>query len=244
MSGERGTSIADWVQEVPLTSLFFALNLGIFGIAWTRGAHHGEGLTGETLISFGALERYHLWNGEPWRLLSAVFLHAGWIHLLLNLFCIFPQCADIEKTVGSAWFAFAYLTTGVGASAISALGQPVFSVGASGAGFGVFAITLSMLYRREGSWHNFIANPVARRIILNLAIWLALGYTLMDHIDNLGHLGGFAFGLPCGLLLENRRGRKREAWMAALAAYILVWVGIVTLACIPGMSVGHWGIGS
>ncbi|MBI3856761.1 MAG: rhomboid family intramembrane serine protease, partial [Planctomycetes bacterium] len=198
-------------------------------------------LTAETLLSYGAIERFSIWHGEWWRLLSAVFLHVGWIHLLLNLFGIFPRCMDLEKSVGSAWFAFAYLTTGIGASAVSVIAQHAFGAGASGAGFGMFAATLSMLYRREGSWHNFLANPFARIIIRNLFIWVLIGLTMMGNIDHYAHLGGFLFGVPCGLLLENRRGKDRPVWMAGLAAYILVWAGVVAAACIPGLGFGDRG---
>lgn len=233
--GPRGGALADRILESPITWLFFALNLGIFGLATTKGERFGESLSRETLLAFGALERYLIWNGEPWRLLSAVFLHVGWIHLLLNLFGIFPRCLDIEKTVGSAWFAFAYVTTGVGASAVSVISHHAFGAGASGAGFGMFAVSLAMIYRREGTWNNFITNPFARRVLANLAIWTVIGFVVMRNMDHHAHVGGFLFGIPCGLLLETRRGRKRTLWMTGLAAYIFVWVGIVVAACIPGL---------
>lgn len=231
--------MADHIMESPLSWLFVALNLGIFVIAYTRGERDGESLSAETLIAYGALERSLVWAGDPWRMLTAVFLHVGWIHLLLNLFGMFPRCMDIEKTVGSAWFAFAYASTGIGAYAVSVIGHPAFSAGASGAGFGMFGVTLSMLYRREGSWSAFTANPFARRIIANLAIWVALGYLTIINMDNYAHLGGFAFGIPCGLILEARRGKNRTKWMAGLAAYMLVWLGVVVVACIPGLGFGR-----
>ena len=119
----------------------------------------------EAAPAFGALGRYHVRGGEYWRLLTAVFLHVGWIHLLWNTFGMFSRCADIEQTVGSAWFVFAYLSTGIGASAVSLLSHNVLSAGASGAGFGMIAVTLSILYRRAGAWDSFIANPLVRRIL-------------------------------------------------------------------------------
>ena len=237
MRSERGGFI-DRLLESPVIWFITALNLGIFGIAWSRGEMVGGDLTRETLLAFGANARYHIWSGEYWRLLSAVFLHVGVIHLLWNTWAMFGWCAGVERTVGSAWFTFAYLSTGIGASAVSVLSHHVISAGASGAGFGMISVTLSMLYRRAGSWEAFMANPFVKQVLVNTAIWVAIGFTAVAAMDNYAHLGGFAFGIPCGLLVESRRGRKRSAWFVALAAYILVWGGVVVAACIPGVGIG------
>ena len=78
-----------------------------------------------------------------------------------------------------------------------------------------------------------MSNPMARQIMIQLFVWTLVGYFLIRNMDNYAHLGGAAFGIPCGLLLEARRGKKRTFWMAGLAAYILVWVGVVAAACYP-----------
>jgi membrane associated rhomboid family serine protease len=243
MRGSRTPSpLADWVLECPISWLFAALNLGIFVIIWSRGGRNGEGLSNEALLAFGALERYHIWYGdEYWRLLTAVFLHVTWTHLLWNLIGIFPRCADVERTVGSLWFAFAYVTTGVGASAVSVLCHPVFGAGASGAGFGMISVTLAILYRREGSWDRFMSNPHVRQVLGWTLIWVVIGLTMMRGLDHFAHLGGFAFGIPCGLLLETRRGRHRGRWIAGLAAYIFVLLGVVVAACVPELGIGQRG---
>jgi rhomboid protease GluP len=144
----------------------------------------------------------------------------------------------IERTVGSVWFAFAYVTTGIGASAISVIGHHVLAAGASGAGFGMIAVILSLLYRREGSWNAFISNPYVRNTLANTGIWVAIGFAGVVRMDNYAHLGGFALGIPCGLLLGSRRGRNRPLWIAGLVAYILGWLALVVIACIPGMAIG------
>jgi rhomboid protease GluP len=234
-------SIADRVLESPITWLFTAINLGVFTIAYLHGETRGEGLSGETLLHYGAMERYHVWAGEYWRLLTAVFLHVGWIHLLWNSWALFSWCASIERTVGSTWFAFAYITTGIGASAVSVIAHPAFGAGSSGAGFGMIAVILSLLYRRSGSWDAFVSNPLAKNMLVNTGIWVVIGFSGAIRMDNYAHLGGFAFGIPCGLLLETRRGPRRAGWIAGLAAYILVWLGVVVAACIPGLGFGRLG---
>jgi len=241
MSGGRGRGLVDRLLDSPVTWFITAINLGIFIIAWSRGESREGSLSPGTLLAFGANERFHVWSGDYWRLLAAVFLHVGVIHLLWNTWGMFGWCAGIERTVGPAWFAFAYLTTGIGASAVSLLSHHVLSAGASGAGFGMIAVTLSILYRRAGSWSAFMADPFVKQVLINTAIWVVIGFTAVARMDNAAHLGGFALGIPCGLIVEARRGRKRSAWFVALAAYILVWLGVVVAACIPGMGFGQIG---
>ena len=237
MSGDRGwASAADRILESPLTWLITGINLGVFLIAWLDTQHSGLSLSPEGLIAYGAMERGIIWSGEYWRLLTCVFLHVGWIHLLWNTYGMFGWCADMEKTVGSGWFAFGYLTTGVGASAVSVLAHPAFGAGASGAGFGMIGMLLSLLYRREGSWTAFITSPPVRSVLANTGIWVLIGMSGIMRMDNYAHLGGLGFGILCGLVVGRRRGRMEGRWILSLAAYILVWGAVVAASCVPG-----WG---
>jgi rhomboid protease GluP len=231
----RAHSIADRILETPITCLFLAINLGVFGIAWTHGEHHRDSLSVETCISYGAVERTLVQEGgDYWRLLTAIFLHGGWLHLLLNSWMLFVWCGEVERTVGSIWFTFAYVTTGIGASAVSVLSHDVASVGASGALFGILAVVLAILYRRAGSWESFMSSPGPRQLLMQVVFWLVVGFGFFGGIiDNYAHLGGALFGVPCGLLLEGHRGRNRNRFIAGLAAYILVWLGVVVAACLP-----------
>jgi len=242
MNGEgRGHSLADYILESPITWLITAINLGVFTIAFLHGEHRGDSLTGTTLRVYGALDRYLVWTGDYWRLLTTVFLHVGWIHLLWNTWGMFGWCASIERTVGSTWFAFAYVTTGVGASAISVIGHPAFGAGASGAGFGMIGVMLALLYRRAGSWEAFWSDRYVRNMLANTGIWIAIGFSGVVRMDNYAHLGGFALGIPCGFVLEYRRGRNRPLWIAGLVAYMVVVTGLVVVACIPGLGFGTPG---
>jgi rhomboid protease GluP len=235
MSGE--SPIIDWLLRSPVTWFIMALNIGIFIIAEI----HGNTTSVETLVAYGAVERQIVQlAGDYWRLLTCMFLHIGVYHLIFNTWAI-VWCSDIERTVGSAWFSFAYLTTGIGASAVSVLCHDAVMAGASGAIFGMIAVYLMLLYRRAGSWEAFWSNPSIRGRVVQTAIWVVIGFAGLIPMDNFAHLGGFAFGIPAGLLLETRRGRKRPAWIAGLAAYMVVWLGVVVAACTPGVGL-HWRI--
>lgn len=242
MNGDRpGSSFIDRVLLSPLTWLVSALNVALFLLTWVRDGSHSASIDGETLLAFGAAARPLVQHGEPWRLLTAMFLHGGWLHMSLNVFFMFSWCAAVERYAGSAWFAFAYLTTGIGSYAVSVLTRNGISIGASGAGFGIIAVFLALLYRREGNWSNFISNPGVRSILTQGGFWILAGFFLFRGIDNAAHLGGIAFGFPCGLVLGSRQGRRRPAWIASLAAYVVVWLGVVALACTPGMGLRSRG---
>lgn len=243
MSGARGGhGLADRILESPITWLITALNLGVFVTAYLHDGRYREGLEWDTLVAYGGCSRYHVWSGDYWRLLTAVFIHGGWLHLLMNSYFLFGWCADLERTVGSVWFAFAYFTTGIAASAVSVISHAVLSVGASGAGFGILAVTLAILYRRAGSWEAFISSPGIRRVLGFTVLVMAVGFTMLSHVlDNFAHLGGFLFGIPCGLILESRRGRSRPLWIAGVVAYMVVWLGLIAVACIPGLGFGRPG---
>jgi rhomboid protease GluP len=236
MNGERaGSSLVNRLLLSPVTWFVSALNVAIFLLTWIRDGSYSLGVDGETLEAYGATSRFLVQHGEPWRLLTAMFLHGNWIHLGVNTFFMFGWCAAVERWSGSVSFAFAYLTTGIGAFAISALAREGPSVGASGAGFGIIAVTMALLYRRAGTWDSFISNPGVRSTIMQAGAWILAGFFIFKQFDNAAHLGGILFGIPCGLVLGSRQGSRRPAWIASLAAYVLVWLGVVVLACIPGM---------
>lgn len=222
--------------ECPVTWIITAINLIVFTIAWLVDGNFKESLSNSTLYSFGAIWRPAVWAGQYWRLLTAVFLHVGWIHLLWNTWILYSWCREIERTVGPLWFAFAYVTTGIGASAVSLLAHQVLGAGASGAGFGMFAVVLSILYRRAGSWGVFLGSSSVRMMLGNLLLIMLVGFWYFsDWMDNYAHLGGFLVGIPCGLILENRRGKQRSQWVTMAAAYSLLVLVLAVMACIPGL---------
>lgn len=186
----------------------------------------------QEIFARGALKARLLWAGEYWRLVTAMFLHGGPMHLFMNMYFGFGFCAVIERMLGSWRFAAAYLLAGVGASAISALFQRGYSVGASGALFGMIGVVLVVYYDRLGSLRAFFHHPEPKRLLWNIAIWTALGVTILP-LDNFAHLGGLLFGVLFGLLFIRgpswRLSRRAAGWAAVLVLLVAVTVG----ACVP-----------
>jgi membrane associated rhomboid family serine protease len=164
-------------------------------------------------------------TGEEWRMLTAIFLHGGILHLLLNGWALWLFGPVVEQELGRVRFLLIFLATGLFASAASYafVPNPVqVSVGASGAIFGIVGAFVAYNYR-----HRELALAAARLrglvpfLILNLFISFA-GRSI---IDWRAHLGGFIAGLVAGVVAEGW-GRRSTRTVVAMVGF----VGIVVTA--------------
>lgn len=215
-SPTSATPIGRWsaLREIGTTLLMAIACLA----AWGAAAATGDTTSARHLVAVGALERGHVWAGEPWRILSAPFLHAGAAHLAWNVAGALLSGAPVERALGSRRFLAIYLAAAIGGSALSLLGQDAVSVGASGALFGILGAVLAIRHQMLGSWRAFTSDPPTRRLLAALAAWnvagvgLALAGVRMDH---LAHVGGFAFGALAARAVTSRRPALRGAQLAA-----------------------------
>lgn len=192
---------------------------------------HGDTKEAETLIRFGALERVRIWkHRESWRLVTACFLHIGWIHLFWNTYAMFGWCRHAEEEFGTVRFLLAYLMTGIGASAVSVMGHRTVSAGASGAGFGMIGVALMIAYRRLGSWDLFFGDAYVLYILKSMGLWFVLGIFLI-RMDNFAHAGGLLFGLMAGFAMTIPDGEAER--LPVLLGVLAVWIAIVLMSLNP-----------
>lgn len=157
------------------------------------------------LIRLGAIVPGTVRLGQWWRLVAAIFLHAGILHLAFNLWAFVQIGYGWESLFGTRLFLIAFFASGIFASFISAIYvKPPGAVGASGAIFGLYASFIVMLLRkpewRTASW--------TRRVAWQLGIWCAISLVLgffAPRIDNAAHLGGVFGGIGIGLYLTRIR---------------------------------------
>lgn len=191
--------------------------------AWGASALSGDTSSARHLVASGALERGHVWAGEPWRLLTAPFLHAGAVHLAWNVSGALVTGGPVERALGSWRFLALYVVAAVGGSALSLLAQDVVSVGASGALFGIVGAVLAIRHRVLGSWRAFTADPPTRQLVVALAVWNVIGIGLAlagIRMDHFAHVGGFAFGALAARALTSRRPARRGAQLLALLSAV------------------------
>ncbi len=187
----------------------------------------GGGLCGGYLPSDG---------GEWWRVVTSGFLHAGFIHLALNMFVLYVLGTFLEPAIGTPRFVAVYLVSliagGLGALLLSNPGQ--FTVGASGAIYGLFGATL-LIARHRG----------LDQVVAQLGFWLVLNLVLTFGASSVlslgGHLGGLAGGVIAGLVvIAAERGIARRAGLGveltALAALGLACFVAAVLVAGAGIS--------
>lgn len=210
----------DFSQDgMPATKLVAGLCIVVYGLMMATDASLGVGpgtvLWGfktSTSIRFGALLGPPFIDAEPWRVLSAVFLHGNLLHLGMNMLSLLNLGRTLEPHFRSARFLLLYLVTGAlgFCATVWWRGELARSVGASGAIFGLLGAFIgALIVRRNPGWQRVFAS--------NLLMAFLLGY-MFPNVDNAAHAGGFVAGVLLGLLLElERQPRRRDRLVAVLA---------------------------
>jgi rhomboid protease GluP len=224
---------------LPATKLIFGICVLVFALSMASealgggAASNGFGLMGfkpSTSLRFGALLGPPIIDLEPWRVLSAVFLHGSGLHIVMNMLSLMNLGRTLEPHFRSARFLLLYLLAGALGFYATVLwqGERAFSVGASGAIFGLIGAFIgALIIRRNPGWQ--------RVFMSNLIMAFALAY-FVPNVDNSAHAGGFVAGLVLGVLLElERQPRKRDRLMTGLAAggVVAVIASIVLSASSP-----------
>ncbi|MDJ0366892.1 rhomboid family intramembrane serine protease [Hymenobacter sp. H14-R3] len=151
--------------------------------------------TGHALVRWGSNVSTLTWPGQPWRLVTSLFVHGGITHLLLNMASLWLLGVLLEARTGGARLLAAYLASGVAASAATLWYHSggINSTGASGAIFGLYGLLLVLLVSKK-----LVLDKWDRRGMLGLVSYLVLSNLisgLTGNIDNIAHLGGLLMGL-------------------------------------------------
>ena len=182
-----------------MTWLIIAINV----IVWLLMELNGGSENSDTLIAFGAKVNELIDQGQVWRLLTAMFLHIGIIHLTVNQYSLYAVGTLLERFMGATRFAILYVLAGLCGSLASYWFSPnAISAGASGAIFGLLgALGIFFLLHRR------LFGPAGNRMLANIvavaAINLVLGASFAG-IDNFAHVGGLLGGVALGALLTPR----------------------------------------
>lgn len=145
---------------------------------------------------------------QPWRFLTSIFLHGGWMHLLYNLFALGLFGSILEKLIGGRKFLAIFFLAGIFANLV-AVNFYASSLGASGAIYGVLGC-LAFIRPGMAIWAFGLPMPMFIAVIL----WIAgsvIGIFVPSNVGDIAHLSGIVIGLLFGLVLRLRRKpRKTE----------------------------------
>ena len=185
----------------------------------------GMGLDLNSLLYFGANSSLLVRSGEIFRLITYMFLHAGFIHIFLNMYSLYIVGTKIEDFFGKWKYIIIYLFSGICGGLLSiGLNQNVISVGASGAIFGLFGALIYFGYTYRGYVGAIVKSQIVPIVIYNLII----GF-FIPGIDMWGHVGGlFAGMLTANMLgtIENKKYNFSNIMLFILYFAFLVYLGL------------------
>lgn len=137
-------------------------------------------------------------DGQYWRLLTVMVLHAGIIHWAFNSYALYIFGPTLETLLGRVRFLALYVGCGFAAAGASLMiSHTRLGVGASGAIFGMLGALVAFFYRRRDAG----GRGALQNLLLVLALNLFLG-TRTPNVDNVAHIAGFLAGLLAMALLE------------------------------------------
>jgi membrane associated rhomboid family serine protease len=166
-------------------------------------------------------------DGDYWRLVTAGFVHAGIIHLALNMYVLYIAGSLLEPGIGRARFLGLYFVSLLAGSFLALVFDPNSNtVGASGAIFGLMAAAVVIA---RGRGRNDVAQQFGLFVVLNLFLTFSV-----SGISIGGHIGGLIGGALAALaiLAIERRGSSGPALPLEIPALVLLGTASVVGALV------------
>ncbi|HEV2989632.1 MAG TPA: rhomboid family intramembrane serine protease [Candidatus Angelobacter sp.] len=207
------------MRDYPVTALLAAINITVFVAMVATGVSFVDP-NGNDLVKWGGNWGVRTLAGEYWRLLTAAFVHAGIIHIALNMWCLLSFGPLAERLFGKWQTLAIYLFTGVGGSLLSVgYDHERLSVGASGAIFGIAGALLSGVKLGNLS----ITTGQKRSIFSSIAMFAfySFAFGMRPGVDNMCHLGGFVTGLILGVPLAAPSSSKSKHNLIQIVTLLL-----------------------
>lgn len=194
-----------------------------------------------------------LYGGEWWRIITAMFVHVGILHLATNMWCLWNLGLLAEPLMGSLGVFAVYVLTGASGNLLSTFvnwvkfhgaegaSQGLFGpvgAGASGAVFGIAGALIILLKSNRLPVPPQELSKLRKSVIYFAAINLVIGFSISAgtsvmhaglSIDNMAHLGGFTCGLLFASPMVPRLGVPRKVFDARLRIALIMVTAVLVL---------------
>lgn len=200
-----------------VTYILIALNVIIYFLTTMLG-----------LIDDFAVNRFSIVNGEYYRLITGMFLHANIIHLLFNMYALYVVGMQLESFLGKGKFLAVCLLSGLAGSCLSIFMNNGYSVGASAAIFGLLGSLVYFGYHHRVYLETVVKSQIIPLIIINLLIGL------MPNIDNWAHIGGLIGGVFATMAVGIKYKSTRFEMINGAILYLIL-VGFLLYMTFSGM---------
>ena len=165
--------------------------------------------------------------GEYYRLITCAFVHVDIVHLMCNMYALYSIGSLAESYYGKIKFTLIYFVSAITGSLLSIIMSDTFSIGASGAIFGLLGCLLYFGYHYRVYFGSVLLNKIVPVIVLNLFI----GF-MIQGIDNFAHIGGLVGGFLISKAVGiNSRDKKSDKINGIILSIIfiafLIFLGII-----------------
>ena len=228
-----------------VTYVLLLISVSAYVVEWITGQ-------GGWVLTHLAHERVKVWDGQYWRLLTALFIHHSMVfHLAMNMLALLVLGRVIERVLGSWRFFVLYLASGIAGSlffqAFSDGWGP--ALGASGAVYGVFGALALILTSRTAT-----AELVPRWRFLGTIVFVVAADQVLAYSLEFGgagvslavsaHLGGLVSGVALGYVLTPRplgsTQRVRRLQVAVASAFVLFFAAVGVYGCLYTIDDANW----
>lgn len=165
------------------------------------------------------------WLSEPWTLLTAMFLHGGFAHLLFNMYALFIFGPLIENKIGRNRFLWLYFGSGILASLgfiayrELIIGVSASALGASGAIMGILGMVIILFPNMKVLFFFIVPMSMRTAGIIFAAIDLFGAFNPTSGIANVAHLVGLGSGLLYGLYLRKKGQQFQKEFLRRGRSY-------------------------
>lgn len=180
------------------------------------------------LLEVGGLVHFNVVHGEWYRLISSMFLHFNFEHILMNMLSLFIFGKIVESIIGSWRMLIIYIISGLYGNFVSlSFNTSTISVGASGAIFGLIGSIFVIMYLSK----NFNKKMIGQLLI---ALVVLIVFSLfMSNINIMAHLGGFISGVLITLIGYYFKTQRSLFWsflIVFLLIFIILQIRIFTIS--------------
>jgi rhomboid protease GluP len=187
-----------------VTNVLITINVAVFLLTAFLSKNIVD-IDGKVLLLLGAKQNQLINSGQYYRLLTAMFLHGGLLHIVFNMYALKSLGPFIESIYGRLQFIIIYFLGGICSSLLSYFFSDGMSVGASGAIFALLGAALIFGVKNKSEIGKNFLSSIIQVIVVNLI----MGFTI-SNIDNYGHIGGLIGGIIISLLLFSFNEKKRQ----------------------------------
>ncbi|MFT9597004.1 rhomboid family intramembrane serine protease [Mesobacillus sp.] len=191
----RTESLRDFIRLYPVISIIITIHILLYlltALPILPSRFIFELLSGVNL---------YIVNGDYWRLVTPIFMHAGFAHMLFNSFSLVLFAPALEQLLGKTKFILLYLFTGIAANIATLILEPLTytHVGSSGAIFGLFGFYISIIMFRKA-----MMSRENSQTIMTIAIIAVIMTFVQSNINITAHIFGMLAGFLTGAATFRR----------------------------------------